>query len=71
MVREVFQIQETVGKTYNMRRKVYLAFALLLLSCSLFVGCGDKKSDSDSGKEPVVEQSGEEVPDEEVEFDEQ
>lgn len=55
-----------------MRRKCCLALLVLLLGCSVFVGCGDKKAndDSNSGKAPAVTQD-EETPDEEVEFEEQ
>lgn len=68
----VSKIHQITGAINKMRRKCCLALLMLLLGCSIFTGCADKKaeSDSDSGKAPVVTQE-EETPDEEVEFEEQ
>lgn len=52
----------------KMRRKLSLALLLLLLGCTVFTGCADKKADSGKAPEVVEDQ---ETPDEEVEFEEQ
>lgn len=64
MVEMVEMVERIFG--HKMKRKLCLACLLLLLGCSVFVGCADKKP-----KEAPAVTEDEDVPDQEVEFEEQ